>query len=73
MEFGEAIIVTAHFAIGLGFYQLAQYVPRRIKGNTGKVLSWPCYGLAFIFVGSALFAFVVSMFGAPVFWLLSWF
>jgi hypothetical protein len=73
LDWGTAIAGAVQFAIGLGFYELAQYVSRRIKGNTGKVLSWPCYGVAFIFLGSAVFTILWNMFGPAVLWLVSWF
>jgi hypothetical protein len=50
----------------MGFYLLAQDLPWRFKGNIGKVLSWPCYGLGFIFLASGLFAILWSMFGPIV-------
>jgi hypothetical protein len=62
LNWEAAIVGTVHFAIGYGFWRLAQYVPQRIKGNTGKVLSWPCYGLAFIFVSSAIFTGLIAPF-----------
>jgi hypothetical protein len=61
--FQAAIILTVHFAIGYGFYLLAQGARNRIKGTWGRVLSWPCYGVAIIFISSAIFGLLITMFG----------
>jgi len=68
MDLQAAIISAVHFAIGACFFVMAQGIPNRIKGTWGHVLSWPCYGIAFIFVGSAVFNMLMTMFAPYVAW-----
>jgi hypothetical protein len=74
IRLGTAIAGTAQFVIGMGFHELGKYWSRRIKGNTTRaLLSWPCYGLAFVFISSAAFTIFWNMFGPVVLWVFSWF
>ena len=71
-DYQTAIVGTVQFAIGLGFWQLAQYFSRQIKRPIGRaLLSWPCYGIGFVFLSSAAFTILWNMFGPIVLWLLS--
>jgi hypothetical protein len=71
-DFDTAIAGTVQFAVGLGLTQLGRYLSQRIKGNVIRaLLSWPCFGLGFILLASAVFTILWNMFGSFVLWLLS--
>lgn len=69
LDFGTAIVGTVQFAIALAFFGLGQYASRRINSRVGaSLISWPCYGIAFIFGLSAIFTMYWNMFGPIVLW-----
>jgi hypothetical protein len=70
VDYGTAIVGTIQFAIGSGFGWLGQELSRRINSPVIRVLlSWPCYGLAFLFLTSAAFIILWNMFGPFVLWI----
>lgn len=72
LDFRTAAIGTVQFAIGLSFWSLGQYLSRNIKGRFGgAVLSWPCYGVALIFLSGAALTILWNMVGPTVLWVLS--
>ena len=69
LDFQTAIIGTVQFAIGYGFWRLGQYCSERFKQPLGRaLLSWPCYGLGFIFLASAAFTILWNLIGPIVMW-----
>jgi len=70
LDYQTAIVGTVQFAIGMGFGTLGQYCSQRVKWPMGRaLLSWPCYGLAFIFLSSAALTILWNMIGPLVMWL----
>jgi hypothetical protein len=69
LDYQTAIIGTGQFAIGYGFWRLAQYCSERFKQPIGRaLLSWPCYALGFLFLSSAAFLIIWNMVGPLVMW-----
>jgi hypothetical protein len=71
LDWGTAIVSTVQFAIGSGFVWLGKYLSQHVKWRIGRVLlSWPCFGIGFIFLSSAVVTILWNMFGPIVLWLL---
>lgn len=71
LSWGTAIVGSIQCAIGMGFGALGQYFSRRVRWPAARaLLSWPCYGLSFIFMLGAAVTILWNMFGPLILWIL---
>jgi hypothetical protein len=69
LDYHAAIIGTIQFALGYGFWRLAEFCSGLIMRPVKRaLLSWPCYAVGFIFLVGAAFTIVSNMFGLIVVW-----